>query len=65
MHDLYAIFKNISIPANGFAGNLVNERGNLSRLGVLPGFSASEAALSVWLPNLWALIDCSIARVSV
>ena len=48
MHNLYAIFAKFHDICKQFAGNLVNERGNIPRRGVIPRFSDLEVvALSL------------------
>ena len=48
MHNLYAIFAKFHDICKQFADNLVNERGNIPRRGVVPRFSDLEVvALSL------------------
>lgn len=48
MHNLYAIFAKFHHVCKQFAGNLVNEQGNIPRRGVVPRFSDLEViALSM------------------
>lgn len=42
MHNLYAIFAKFLEICKQFAGNLVNEKGNQPRPGVVPRFSDLE-----------------------
>ncbi len=48
MRNLVSDFKNILEICKSFAGNLVNEKGNVTRRGVVPKFSDLEViALSI------------------
>lgn len=48
MHDFVAKFRKICEICKQYAGNLVNERGNAPRCGVIPTFSDIEViALSI------------------
>lgn len=55
MHNLYAIFAKYLDICKQFAGNLVNEQGNMPRCGAVPRFSDLEVVALSMVPNPLAL----------
>lgn len=55
MHNRYAIFAKFRDICKLFAGNLVNEQGNIPRCGVVPRFSDLEVVALGLLLNPLAL----------